>query len=72
MTIKEQSGGEFVSKHDTETNDDQTDESASKPDLKFDITNGKHVEVDFSVREWAVISVFILTMTIVLGHYGVF
>ena len=62
-----------MSKHEQEeTIDDQADGSESKPDLKFDITNGKHVEVDFSVREWAVISIFILAMTVVLGHYGVF
>lgn len=47
-------------------------ESSSKPDIKVDINNGKHIEIEMDPHEWVIFGVFVLIMTALLGYFGVF
>jgi len=43
------------------------DETEQTPDIKVDITNGKHIEVDFDPQEWLIIAFAVVAFAWVTG-----
>jgi len=38
-----------------------------KPDIKLEVTNGKHLEIDFDAREWIIIMLGVCTFAWITG-----
>jgi hypothetical protein len=52
------------------TDTDEEESPSGSPDITIDVTNGKHIKIDFDKGEWAVIGTFILLLTYMVGKFG--
>jgi len=47
--------------------EDENQDDQTNPDIKLDITNGKHLEIDFDPREWIVIMIGVCSFAWITG-----
>ena len=49
---------------------EDSDSGPEDPDIKVDITNGKHVSINLDKGEWFIVSAMILGLTYMAGSFG--
>jgi len=47
--------------------DSEDDEKEDTPDIRLDITNGKHLQIDFDPQEWIVIMMGVCVFAWITG-----